>query len=63
MYNISVIIPCYNVEKTIERAVTSIINQTIGFNNIELILYDDASTDNTKKLRGTSLIDLMSFDD
>lgn len=49
-YKISVIIPCYNAENTIQRTVNSIINQTIGFNNIELLLYDDASIDNTKKL-------------
>ena len=49
-YKISVIIPCYNSEKTIQRAVDSIINQTLGFENIELLLYDDASTDDTKNL-------------
>lgn len=49
-YKISVIIPCYNAENTIKRALTSIINQTFGFNNIEIILYDDDSKDNTKKV-------------
>ena len=46
-YKISVIIPCYNSEHTIIRAINSVINQTIGFENIELILYDDSSTDST----------------
>lgn len=49
-YKISVIIPCYNAEKTLKRALISIINQTIGFENIEILLYDDASKDNTKKI-------------
>ena len=49
-YKLTVIIPCYNSEKYISRCVNSVINQTIGFENIELILYDDASTDNTKEI-------------
>lgn len=50
VYEITVISPCYNSEKTLERCINSIINQSIGFENIELILYDDASKDNTKKI-------------
>lgn len=49
-YKISVIIPCYNAESTLNRCIDSVINQTIGFDNIELILYDDASTDSTKEI-------------
>ena len=49
-YKVSVIIPCYNAEETISRAINTIIHQTLGFNNIELILYDDASIDNTKEI-------------
>lgn len=50
-YKISVIIPCYNAEKTLERAVSSVINQTFSFEkNIELLLYNDASVDGTEKL-------------
>lgn len=49
-YKVSVIIPCYNAEGTIERTINSVVNQTLGFENIELLLYDDASTDNTKNL-------------
>ncbi len=45
---ISVIIPVYNCEKTIAIALDSIINQT--YKNIEIIVVDDASTDNTKKV-------------
>lgn len=40
---ISVIIPVYNVEATLERAVASIVNQT--YTDLEIILVDDGSTD------------------
>lgn len=46
-YKVSVIIPCYNAEDTIKRSINSVIKQTLGFENIELLLYDDASLDNT----------------
>lgn len=45
---ISVIIPTYNREKTIERAITSVLKQTYG--DLELIVVDDCSTDDTKKV-------------
>lgn len=47
---ISVIIPCYNVEKYIDRCLESIINQTIGYENLEILCIDDCSTDNTLNL-------------
>ncbi|MFJ8260431.1 glycosyltransferase family 2 protein [Rummeliibacillus sp. NPDC094406] len=40
---ISIIIPVYNVEKYLNRCITSIINQT--FKNIEIILVNDGSKD------------------
>ena len=43
---VSVIIPSYNREKTIARAVNSVLNQT--FSDIEVIVVDDCSTDNTE---------------
>lgn len=49
-YKISVIMPIYNAEKHLNDTIHSIINQSIGFENIELILVDDASTDNSKKI-------------
>lgn len=45
---ISVIIPVYNCEKTIGTAIDSIINQT--YKNLEIIVVDDNSTDNTYKI-------------
>lgn len=49
-YKVSVIIPVYNAEKNLENAIQSVINQTIGFENIELILIDDNSTDNSRNI-------------
>ena len=45
---ISVIIPAYNSEAIIEVALSSILNQT--YQNLEIIVVDDASTDNTKNV-------------
>lgn len=45
---ISVIVPVYNVEKYLEQCVDSIINQT--YTNLEIILVDDGSTDNSGKI-------------
>ena len=42
---ISVIIPCYNVEEFVERAVDSVL--TGVFQDFEIILIDDGSSDNT----------------
>ncbi len=44
---ISIIVPVYNVEKYLEECVESILNQT--FQNFELILIDDGSTDTSGK--------------
>ncbi len=44
----SVIIPTYNREKILSRAIDSILTQT--FDDFELIIVDDGSTDQTKEL-------------
>ena len=44
---ISIIIPCYNAEKYIDRCLNSLVNQTIGIEKLQLILVNDASTDTT----------------
>ena len=44
---ISVVIPTYNRENTIQRAINSVINQT--YRNFEILVIDDGSSDNTKK--------------
>lgn len=44
---ISLIIPCYNSEKYIDRCFDSIRKQTVDFNGLEIIFVDDLSTDGT----------------
>ena len=45
---VSIILPCYNNEKTINKTINSIINQT--YKNWELIIVDDNSEDKTDKI-------------
>ena len=47
MKAISVIIPCFNVARWIDRCLTSITRQTMGIDALEVICIDDASTDST----------------
>lgn len=46
----SIIIPAYNREKTIERCLRSVLNQTYDKTQYEIILIDDASTDRTVRV-------------
>lgn len=48
MPKVSVILPCFNVSKYIERAMNCLQNQTLP--DIEIICVDDKSTDNTLEL-------------
>lgn len=48
MEKISVIVPVYNVEQYLTRCIRTIINQT--YSNLEIILIDDGSTDNSGKI-------------
>lgn len=50
VYKLSIIIPTYNREEYIKKTIDSVINQTIGFENIELIIIDDNSKDNTQQI-------------
>jgi len=45
---VSVVIPIYNGEKFLDESIKSILTQT--YKNIELILINDASTDNSQKI-------------
>ena len=50
-FKFSVVMPIYNVEKYLAEAIDSLINQSIGFEeNIELIIVDDESPDNSKEI-------------
>ena len=49
-YKVTVIIPTYNSVEFLDSTIASIMNQSIGFENIELIIVDDYSTDNTQEL-------------
>ena len=42
-YKVTVIIPCYNLEKFINECVLSICNQS--YKNLEIIIVNDGSTD------------------
>lgn len=48
MPKVSVIVPVYNVEKYIEKCLTSLVNQTLE--DIEIIVVNDGSKDNSKKI-------------
>lgn len=45
---VSIIIPVYNDEKHLKQCVDSVLNQT--YKNLEIILVDDGSTDNTPQI-------------
>ena len=50
-FKFSVLMPIYNVEKYLAEAIDSLINQSIGFEeNIELVIVDDGSPDNSKDI-------------
>ncbi len=49
-FKISTIIPVYNTEKYLEICLNSIVNQTIGLENIQVIIVNDGSTDNSENI-------------
>ncbi len=50
MYKISVIVPTYNDEEYLSECIEHIIKQDMGFENIQLIIIDDQSRDNSYKI-------------
>ena len=49
-YLFSIIISIYNTGRYLDDSISSIINQSIGFNKIQLILINDGSYDNTESI-------------
>ncbi len=45
---VSVIVPCYNEEETINLCIESLLSQT--YKPLEIIVVDDASTDKTPEI-------------
>ena len=45
---VSVIVPCFNAEKTVVRTLDSLVQQTLV--NLEIIIINDGSTDHTKDI-------------
>lgn len=48
MIKVSIIVPVYNSEKYLKKCLNSLVNQTLK--DIEIIIIDDGSTDNSKKI-------------
>ena len=44
-YKISIIIPIHNIERYLTQTLESLLNQTIGHENLEIIMVDDCSDD------------------
>ena len=59
MIKLSIIIPAYNVEEYIERAINSVLNQ--NFNDYEIIVVEDKSTDNKDENKDDD--DLLFYQD
>ncbi len=52
MKKISVIVPVYNAEKYIDRCFSSLVNQTIGIEQLEILAVDDCSKDRSLEKAG-----------
>lgn len=46
-YKVSIIIPVHNVENYLEQCLESVVNQTIGNENLQIIMVDDHSSDSS----------------
>jgi glycosyltransferase involved in cell wall biosynthesis len=49
-YIFSVIIPIFNTGRYLDDSIGSLINQTIGFENIQIILVNDGSEDKSENI-------------
>ena len=55
MAKVSVIVPVYNTDKYLDKCLSSLVNQTLD--DIEIIIVDDGSTDNSKSIIDKYLTD------
>ncbi|MBR0270964.1 MAG: glycosyltransferase family 2 protein [Methanobrevibacter sp.] len=60
-YKLSVVIPVYNVESYIGECLDSIVNQTLGIENIEVIIVNDKTPDNSMEIVKEYASDYPSF--
>ncbi len=51
MKKVSVVVPCYNAGMYLDKCIGQLLRQTIGVENMEIILVDDASTDHGETRR------------
>ena len=49
-YKVSIIMPVFNAEKYLGDSLNSIVQQSIGVENLEVIIVNDASTDSSKSI-------------
>jgi dolichol-phosphate hexosyltransferase len=49
---LSILMPVYNEERTIERAIERVLHADVGTDSYELVVLDDGSTDGTRDLLG-----------
>lgn len=59
MYKISIIVPTYNSASTLKRTLDSIVSQT--YKNLQILVIDDGSTDDTIPLITQSFIDKIEL--
>ena len=57
-YKFSVIMAVYNVEDFLEESISSLINQTIGFDSVQVILVDDGTPDNSAIMAKEYLVNM-----
>ena len=60
---ISLIIPVFNREKYIGRCLRSLLTQSMGLENFEMIVINDGSTDDTKKILNAFKEDIKIIED
>ena len=48
--SVSILIPCFNEEKTIKKVIDKVLNVDLGNISREIIIINDGSTDQTKTL-------------